>query len=156
MAKKYHVTLTVEEHTLLEAIISKRSEQSAVVKRAFVLLAADVNGDKQWVDSRISESYGLKTGSIEKIRQRFVEDGLKTVLQGKPRSRFKPKTFDGKVEAHLIAIRCSKPPQGNKRWTLALLQEQLIGLGYVQSISDETIRLMLKKTTLSPGYKKAG
>ncbi len=156
MAKKYHVTLTVEERTLLEAIISKRSERSAVVKRAFVLLAADVNGEKQWIDSRISESYGLKRGSIEKIRQRFVEDGLKTVLQGKPRSRFKPKTFDGKVEAHLIAIRCSKPPEGSKRWTLALLQEQLISLGYVASISDETVRLMLKKITSSLGCKKVG
>ena len=130
---------------LVDAILSKGYERSAVVKRAFVLLAADTNGEKQWTDSRISESYGLKTVSIEKIRQRFVEDGLKTVLQGKVRSRFKPKTFDGKVEAHLIAIRCSKPPEGNKRWTLNLLQDQMIALGYVASISDETIRLMPKK-----------
>lgn len=156
MAKKYHVTLTAEERALLEAIIGKRSEKSAVVKRAFVLLAADVNGVKQWTDSKISESYGLKTESIEKIRQRFVEDGLPTVLQGKPRSCFKPKTFDGKVEAHLIAIRCSKPPEGNKRWTLSLLQDQMIALGYVDSISDETIRLMLKKMNLSPGKRKVG
>jgi hypothetical protein len=156
MAKKYHVTLTGEERTLLETIISKRSEKSAVVKRAFVLLAADVNGAKQWTDSRISESYGLKRASIEKIRQRFVEDGLKTVLQGKPRSRFKPKTFDGKVEAHLIALRCSTPPEGSKRWTLSLLQDQMMTLGYVESISDETIRLMLKKMSLNPGKRKAG
>jgi len=156
MAKKYHVSLTAEERTLLETIISKRSEKSAVVKRAFVLLAADVNGTKQWTDSRISESYGLKTESIEKIRQRFVDDGLQTVLQGKPRSRFKPKTFDGKVEAHLIALRCSTPPEGNKRWTLSLLQDQMITLGYVESISDETIRLMLKKTSLNPGKKRVG
>jgi hypothetical protein len=72
----------------------------------------------------------LNIGSIEKIRQRFVDDGLQTVLQGKPRRHFKPKTFDGKVEAHLIAIRCSTPPEGNKRWTLALLQEQLIGANH--------------------------
>jgi hypothetical protein len=156
MAKKYHVTLTAEEQVLLEAIIGKRSEKSAIVKRAFVLQAADVNGAKQWTDSKISESYGLKTASIEKIRQRFVEDGLQTVLQGKARSRFKPKTFDGKVEAHLIAIRCSKPPEGSKRWTLSLLQDQMIALGYVDSISDETIRLMLKKMNLSPGKKKVG
>lgn len=156
MAKKYHVSLTLEERILLQTIISKRSEKSAVVKRAFVLLAADVNGEKQWTDSRISESYGLKTASIEKIRQRFVEDGLKTVLQGKLRIRFKPKTFDGKVEAHLIAIRCSKPPEGNYRWTLSLLQDQLIALGYVESISDETIRLMLQKTSLNPGKRKVG
>ncbi len=156
MAKKYHVTLTAEERTLLESIISKRSEKSALVKRAFVLLAADANGEKQWTDSRISESYGLKMASIEKIRQRFVEDGLQTVLQGKVRSRFKPKTFDGKVEAHLIAISCSKPPEGNKRWTLSLLQDQMIALGYVESISDETIRLMLKKMSLSPGKRKVG
>jgi hypothetical protein len=100
------------------------------------LLAADVNGDKQWTDRRISESYGLKTESIEKIRQRFVEEGLRMVLPGKARSRFKPKTFDGKVEAHLIAIRCSTPPEGSKCWTLSLLQDQMIALGYVESISD--------------------
>jgi len=147
MAKKYHVTLTSEERALLESVISKRNEKSAVVKRAFVLLAADVNGEKRWTDSRISESYGLRTASIEKIRQRFVEQGLKTVLQGKARSRFKPKTFDGKVEAHLIAIRCGQPPEGNKRWTLSLLQDQMIALGYVASISEETIRVMLKKTS---------
>ena len=156
MAKKYHVSLTAEERILLETIISKRSEKSAVVKRAFVLLAADINGAKQWTDSRISESYGLKRASIEKIRQRFVEDGLKTVLQGKARSRFKPKTFDGKIEAHLIAIRCSAPPEGNKRWTLSLLQDQMMALGHVESISDETIRLMLKKMNLNPGKKKVG
>jgi hypothetical protein len=156
MAKKYHVSLTAEERTLLETIISKRSEKSAVVKRAFVLLAADVNGAKQWTDSKISESYGLKRASIEKIRQRFVEDGLKTVLQGKARSRFKPKTFDGKIEAHLIAIRCSEPPEGNKRWTLSLLQDQMIALGHVESISDETIRLMLKKMNLNPGKRRVG
>lgn len=156
MGKKYIVRLTDEERASLQTLIGKRSEKSSVVKRAFVLLAADTAGDKNWTDSQISESYGLKIGSIQQLRKRFVEDGLQTVLQGKPRSRFKAKIFDGKVEAYLIALRCSDPPEGNKRWTLTLLQDQMIALGYVESISDETIRLMLKKTSLSPGRRRAG
>ena len=102
MPKRYHVTLRAEERALLDAIISKGCEKSAVVKPAFVLLTADANGEKQWTDSRISESHGLKTLSIEKIRQRIVEDGLKTVLQGKVRSRFKPKTFESSTTSEAV------------------------------------------------------
>ena len=95
MAKKYHVTLTSEERALLESVISKRNEKSAVVKRAFVLLAAD-----------------------------------------------------GKVEAHLIAIRCGQPPEGNKRWTLSLLQDQMIALGCVNQRGDNPSDA--KKNELKP------
>lgn len=145
MAKKYIVSLTEEEQQYLQQIIEKRNEQSAVVKRAYALQASDINGEKKWSDTQISQAYGLRVRSIEKIRQRFVEDGFETVLQGKPQVRFKDKVFDGKVEAHLVALRCSEPPAGRKRWTLTLLQEKMIALGYVDSISHEAIRQMLKK-----------
>lgn len=145
MAKRYIVSLTEEEQKYLQGLIERRSEKSAVVKRAYALQAADVNGSKRWPDSKISEVYGLRIRTIEKIRQRFVEDGFETVIKGKPQLRFKDKTFDGKVEAHLVALRCSEPPEGNKCWTLHLLKERMVALGYVESISHETIRQMLKK-----------
>lgn len=116
-----------------------------MVKRAYVLQAADINGSKRWSDTQISQTYGLRVRTIEKIRQRFVEDGFETVLKGKPQLRFKDKIFDGNVEAHLVALRCSDPPEGKKCWTLHLLKERMIALGYVESISHETIRQMLKK-----------
>lgn len=145
MAKKYIVSLTEEEQKYLQGLIERRSEKSAVVKRAYALQAADINGPMKWPDSKISQVYGLRIRTIEKIRQRFVEDGFETVIKGKPQLRFKDKIFDGKVEAHLVALRCSDPPEGNKCWTLQLLKDQMIALGYVESISHETIRQMLKK-----------
>jgi hypothetical protein len=145
MAKKYIVSLTQEEQLYLQELIERRSEKSAVVKRAYALQAADVNGPMQWSDAKISQVYGLRIRTIEKIRERLVEDGFATVLQGKPQLRYKDKLFDGRVEAHLMALRCSDPPSGNKCWTLHLLKERMIALGYVESISHETIRQMLKK-----------
>lgn len=145
MAKKYIVSLREEEQQYLQGLIKRRSGKSAVVKRAYALQAADINGSKRWSDSKISQVYGLRIRTIEKIRQRFVEDGLETVIKGKPQLRYKDKIFDGNVEAHLVALRCSKPPEGNKYWTLHLLKERMIALGHVESISHETIRQMLKK-----------
>lgn len=145
MAKKYIVSLTEEEQQYLQQIIEKRNEKSAIVKRAYTLQASDVNGEKKWSDTQISKVYGLRVRTIEKIRQRFVNEGFETVLKGKPQRRFKDKVFDGKVEAHLVALRCSEPPAGRKRWTLALLQDKMVALGYVESISHESIRQMLKK-----------
>jgi hypothetical protein len=154
MTKKFIVSLTEEEQKYLQGLIERRSEKSAVVKRAYALQAADINGPMKWPDSKISQVYGLRVRTIEKIRQRFVEDGFETVINGKPQLRFKDKIFDGKVEAHLVALRCSDPPEGNKCWTLQLLKEQMIALGYVESISHETIRQMLKKNQLKPWLQK--
>lgn len=145
MAKKYIVSLTEDEQQYLQELIERRSEKSAVVKRAYALQAADINGSKRWPDSKINQVYGLRIRTIEKIRQRFVEDGFETVIKGKPQTHFKDKIFDGKVEAHLVALRCSKPPEEKKCWTLALLKERMIALGHVEYISHETIRQMLKK-----------
>lgn len=77
-----------------------------------------------------------------------MEDGFETVIKGKAQLRFKDKIFDGKVEAHLVALRCCNPPEGNKCWTLHLLKERMIALGYVESISHETIRQMLKRKSV--------
>lgn len=155
-AKRYHVDLTADEQDRLRDIIASRSQKSPVVKRAYVLLAADRKGDKTWTDAQISDAYGLRPRTIELIRQRFVEDGFETVLYGKRQKRYKEKVFTGEVEAKLVALRCSRPPSGYARWTLQLLADRMVELGYVEHMSHEGARQVLKKTRSSPGASKAG
>ena len=121
--KRYIVTLTDSERAQLEAITRKRKADSDVVKRAFALLVADANQPNPATDQLIQQTYQLSLRTIERLRQRFVEDGLQMVLTGKKRTVFKPKTFDGAVEAHLIALRCSQPPTGHARWTIQVLSD---------------------------------
>jgi hypothetical protein len=144
MVKKYIVTLTKKEQTELRNIISRRNEKAQVVKRAYVLLAADEN-QESLCDSEIALRYKVTVRSIEGIRKRFVEEGFSEAVYGKKRTVFKEKLFDGRVEAHLVALRCSNPPQGHSAWTLQLLAGQMARLGYVESISYESVRQLLKK-----------
>jgi transposase len=114
-------------------------------------LAADRLGDKKWSDAKISQEYKVAIGTIERLRKRFVNDGLDVCLKGKPRLNTDKIKFDATVEAHLIALRCSEPPDGRSGWTLHLLGEQMVALNYVDSISHESIRQILKKTKLNHG-----
>ena len=146
MAKRYVVFLSEGERMELQAIIHNRSlkVKAQVLKRAYMLLAADENSDKL-SDSRIATQYKVPVRTVELLRKRCVEEGFHHAVYGKPRSIFKHKTFDGRTEAHLIALRCSDPPKGHSGWTLHLLKERMIALRYVQTISHETVRQMLKK-----------
>ena len=144
MAKKYIVSLTADEQQALKRIIGKRNEKAPVVKRAYVLLGADENGE-HLSDTQIAQRYKVTTRTIEGLRKRFVEQGFAQVVYGKKRTLFKEKIFDGRVEAQLIALRCTDPPQGHSGWTLQLLADHMIRLGYVQSISYESVRQLLKK-----------
>ena len=111
MVKKYIVSLTPGEQKELKGIINKRNGKAQAVKRAYVLLAADENGENL-CDSAIAQRYKLTVRCIEGIRKRFVEEGFQQVVYGKQRTVFKEKRFDGRVEARLVALRCSGPPQG--------------------------------------------
>lgn len=144
MIKKYIVSLTKGEQKELSGIIHKRNEKAQAVKRAYVLLAADEKGEGL-CDSEIAHRYKVTVRSVEGIRKRFVEEGFKEVVYGKKRTVFKEKLFDGRVEAHLIALRCSDPPKGHSAWTLQLLANHMVRLGYVESISYESVRQLLKK-----------
>jgi hypothetical protein len=155
-AKLYHVDLTPEEQDHLAEVIASRSQKSALVKRAYVLLAADRNGPKRWDDGQISAAYGVHRRTVELIRERFVEQGFETVLKGKRQARYKEKVFTGEVEAKLIALRCSAPPAGYARWSLHLLADQMVELGYVEHMSHEGARQLLKKTNSSLGASRAG
>jgi hypothetical protein len=156
MANKYRVNLTDEERQELELLISSRSAKSIHVKRAYILLAADEAGDKRWQDEEIHKTYNVATRSVERVRQRFVEDSFSIAVYGKTREVFKEKIFDGKVEAHLIALRCSQVPEGYERWTLKLLADKMVELEYVKSISYESVRQILKKTKLNHGIQSHG
>ncbi len=156
MAKKYRVQLKAEERAELVQLIESRDSKSRQVKRAYALLAADENGDKKWTDQQIKQAYGLSIAGLERLRERLVTQDLNTALLGKKREVFAEKLFTGEVEAKLIALRCSKWPEGYNRWTLQLLADQMVSLGYVEHMSDESVRLMLKKTNLSLGRSKVG
>jgi hypothetical protein len=156
MAKKYRVQLKAEERAQLVQLIESRDSKSRQVKRAYALLAADENGDKQWTDQQIKQAYGLSIAGLERLRERLVTQDLDTALMGKKREVFAEKLFTGEVEAKLIALRCSQCPEGYNRWTLQLLADQMVSLGYVEHMSDESVRLMLKKTNLSLGRSRVG
>jgi len=146
MAKKYIVSLSKEEQNELQSIIRDRSlkVKAQVLKRAYMLLAADANTERL-ADEQIATRYRVTVRTVELLRKRYMEEGLETALRGKARTIFKQKIFDGRTEAHLIALRCSAPPKGHSAWTLHLLKERMISLGYVESISHESVRQLLKK-----------
>lgn len=144
--KKYHVTLTESERNDLKALVAKRKADSQAVKRAYALLAADENQTTHLNDEQIKQTYQISIRTIERLRERFVEDGMEVAIKGKKREKFKEKVFDGAVEAHLVALRCSQPPAGHAHWTVRLLAQRMVELSYVESIGRETVRLILKKT----------
>lgn len=148
--KQYKITLTEEERALLNNIIKNRSSKSPQVRRSYMLLAADENGDKQWTDEKISSSYGCSVSTIERLRKRFVEDSFETALYGKKREPVKEKLLDGRVEAKLVALRCSNPPEGYQNWSLRLLADRMVALEYVEHISHESVRQLLNKNAIQP------
>jgi transposase len=152
--KKYHVTLSEEERTMLKKLIQSGKYKNTKLRRAQILLGSDENeGGKKMKDEEISKAYDVGLRTIERLRRRFVEDGFEIALNGKPRpvnSRIK---IDGDAEAHLIATACSDAPAGYEKWTIKLLMQELKKKGYVLEISEEAVRQRLKKTKLNPGEK---
>lgn len=148
---KYHVDLPQEERTRLERLVKKRKSTSEQVKRSKILLSADRLGDRNWKDSQIAEQYEVSVRTIERLRKRYVLEGLEVALKGKPRLNLDKKLFDAEVESKLIALRCSEPEEGRSSWSLRLLADKMVELSYVESISHESVRQLLKKTKLSPG-----
>lgn len=145
MKKKYIVELTEDERHLLMATVKKLKGTSQKVKRAQILLKADINGPS-WTDSRIAEAFDCRTQTVENVRLRFVTDGLEITLEGKKRQNPPtPKLLDGEQEAKIIATRLGTPPKGYGKWTLRLLARKVVELEIVESISYQTIRRTLKK-----------
>jgi transposase len=148
VAKKYRVTLTAQERSELEAMVSKGKADARKLAHARVLLQADeADGAPARTDPEIASVLEVSTRTVERIRQRFVEEGLQPALLPRPTKRIYARVLDGAQEAHLIALACSKPPDGKRRWTLRLLAERVVELGYAEAVSHETVRRTLKKTS---------
>ena len=150
--KKYIVSLTSSEREVLEKLTTTGKAPAYKVNHARILLKADTNQvDGGWTDESISQALDISVATIERVRQRFVETNLETALSRQVQQNHKARRLDGEQEAHLIAITCSDPPEGSARWSLRLLADRMVELEYVESVSHETVRQTLKKTTSSPG-----
>ena len=142
MVKKYEVNLTEAEGEQLRQLLSKGKAGVRQVKRAQILLAANAGQ----IDQQIAVSVQAHVATVERVRKRFVLGGLDHALNEDQRPGGKVK-LDGKGEATLVALACSEPPTGHTVWTMQMLADQLVQLGVVEQISDETVRQRLKKTS---------
>jgi Homeodomain-like domain len=156
MHRKYFVRLTKEEREQLKEIVTKGETSAYKIKHANVLLKADLDGPA-WPDWKIAEAFSIHPNTVSCIKQHFVTGRLERAISRKKQEyQSNPPKFDGEVEAKLIAISCSKPPEGRNRWTLRLLADRVIVLEIMESVSPETIRNVLKKTNLSHTVGKNG
>lgn len=144
---KYKVTLTKEERDQLNAIVSKGYHSAQQFRTAYILLNCDEGAyGEKLINEQVSSVLQISMRMIDRVKQRFVEEGFEACLDRKPFNKTKPKKADGEVEAHLIALSCSKAPEGFSRWSLRMLADKMVKMEYVDSISYETIRKVLKKT----------
>src|SRR5262245_36477336 len=128
--KKYQVTLSIEERQHLSDLIARGQAAARTLAHARMLLKADATaGGPAWTDERIAEAVEVGHATVERVRQRFVEQGLEAALRRQPQERpSRERTLDGRAEAHLVALACSAPPAGRKEWTLKLLADKLVEL----------------------------
>jgi len=156
--KKYMVKLSKDEREDLRDITSKGTHKSQKILNAQILLKCD-EGEFQTersTNEEISRVLGTSVRKIDRVKKRFVMEGIEAALTKKKGSRIYKKKADGDFEAHLIALSCSEPPEGFARWSLRLLANKVVELGYIDSISYEAVRGILKKTKLNPAKKRAG
>ncbi len=155
MAKKYIVQLSFEERDELKDLINTGKAAAYKRKHAEILLKADISpeGDA-WNDAQISQAFEVSISTIERVRQRLVEEGLEAALNRAKQTKIRNKTLDGEQEAHLVALTCSEAPEGRARWTLRLLADKMVELEYVDNVSHETVRQVLKKNKIKPWQKR--
>ena len=156
--RKYIVTLTEEEREILGALTYRGKHKSQKIINSLILLACD-EGEfqrKRSTNKEITRILNISMKKIDRVKKRFVEDGFDVALHGRKGSRIYAKKVDGDLEAHLVALSCSEPPEGFARWSLRLLADKAVELDYIDSISHETIRRVLKKMKLNLGGKRVG
>ena len=146
--KRFIVTLMAEEREQLHGLVSKGKAAAFKQRQARVLLKADQGQGPQgerWIDAQIARALDVGSSTMERLRQRFVEEGLQACLQRKEQKNRKAKKFDGAAEARLSAVACSDPPEGRERWTLKLLADEMVALEVVDSVCPGTVRKSKKK-----------
>jgi len=150
--KKYTVKLTKKERDFLLGLISTGKSAAKRLSHARLLLKVDSGTHGEcWTDEKASEALDMSVRSIERIRERFVLEGLESALERRKHKRYRPRKLDGKQEAHLVALVCSQAPEGRNRWTLHLLADKMVELEHVDSLSHEAVRQTLKKMKLNLG-----
>jgi transposase len=154
MAIRYAVDLTETERAVLHALVSKKKAKRSTIINAYILLKADKACG--WTNEAIATAYEVSTKKVEQLKKRFVEEGFDAALSRKPVSNAHRRKITGDEEAHLIALCCSKAPEGQKVWTLRLLAETMVELDMIDSVSHETVRRTLKKTSLNRGKRRNG
>ena len=156
--KKFIVTLDEDERRHLNKLTSKGKHRSQKVLNALILLACDEgeHQGKHSTNEEIARVLAISMRKIDRVKKRFVVDGFDIALNGRKGSRVYKKKVDGELEAHLIALSCSEPPEGFTRWSLRLLADKAVELDYIDQISHETVRRILKKTSSSLGNAKDG
>jgi transposase len=151
MAKRYRVTLTAEERERLEGLTRKGTAPVRMVRRAQTLLLAA----EERTDEEIGQALRIGVATVERTRRRCVEEGLDASLRERPRPGARPK-LGPKEQAFVVALACTKPPEGRDRWTMQLLAERVVELQVVPDITDEAIRRLLKRTSSSHGSRRNG
>ena len=149
---KYKVTLTQKESEVLLSITQGGTHTAKKVIHALILLNCDEGAYSDKVNNE-EVAMVLKIGgrTIDRVKKKFVEEGYEAALENRPTTRVYDRKADGDVEAHLVALSCSKAPEGFSRWSLRLLADKMVELQYVDGISYETVRRVLKKTNYIPG-----
>jgi transposase len=152
MHNRYVVALTDDERVSLEGLIAAGTAPARKLTHARILLKADAQPcGPGWVDERIAEAVEVSQPTVARVRRRCVEGGVEAALNRRaPRREYRRK-LDGEQEARLLAVVCSKPPEGEARWTLRLLADKLVELEVVEEVSYQTVRRTLKKTRSSRG-----
>jgi transposase len=144
--KKYIVELTSEERCALQAMVKKGKTAAYKIRHAHILLNADQGPEGAgWKDAEIAKTFHCHITTVENVRRRLVEHGLKAALERAQHEAYKPRKLDGRAEAQLVAMACSQTPAGRDKWTLRLLADQMVELKIVDSISYGTVRNVLKK-----------
>ena len=151
-AKIYRVTLTEEERTQLKALTSKGKGAARRLTHARILLLADQTQDEgAWKDADIAQALGIHARTVERVRERCVEEGVEAALNHKQPRKKRSKVLDGAAEARLTQLACTEAPEGHERWSMQMLADKLIELEVVETVSRETVRTTLKKMNLSLG-----
>jgi transposase len=159
MKKKYLVELSEQERVYLHKLISSGSAPARKLNRARILLKTDIGNHAEaqaLSDRQIAQMLDTSIATVQRARERFYEGGLEAALERSKPDRVYKRSLEGRAEAHLIALACSEPPRGRDRWSFRLLADKAVELGFVESISHETVRKTLKKTNLSLTSSSSG
>jgi Homeodomain-like domain len=154
---KYRVTLDIDERATLERSVAVGKGAARRLTHARILLLADTAAGQERSDADIVDALGASVRTVERVRQRLVTEGFQAALDPRPQPPRPAKIkIKGDIEQRLIQLACSDPPEGRCHWTLQLLADELVVLGLAESISTETVRQALKKTTSSRGSSNRG